>query len=121
MRIGYAHLLLSALVLLGCNDEKTEKEEAQDNCHAFSQAWCNRGISCAIEIGEATESERSASIGVCVDMVGSVCGHVESTGATYDQCMRDVKAKPCSEWSTADSANEVEAPASCDDIFTSDY
>lgn len=116
MRNGHGLLLaLAAMVVTGCGDDKkSSKELAQDDCHVFGQTWCERSMTCLVEVGTLAQSEYATNFDMCTDVATSKCDSAVAVTASYDQCLLDIDAMPCSTWNVPESdLSSVSIPENC--------
>jgi hypothetical protein len=85
-------------------------------CEAFAQTWCGRAIGCLVELGTLTASDRAVNEDVCIDVgvASAQCERAVALGPTYDQCLEDIDAMPCSHWNVPMSQlGTVMPPSTC--------
>jgi hypothetical protein len=110
-------------VLAGCGDDdagsghsRSVINDAETGCEAFIEAWCDRAIHCAVEVGSIASSDLELNLEVCNDvgMASAQCDHAADLGPTFDQCLVQIDQKPCSDWNVPMSElGTVTPPESC--------
>lgn len=115
--LGQLWLMLGALALVGCSDDSESKPpQAQLDCNLFAETWCGRAITCVVEVGTLQQSQYQATYNSCVSAAeGAVpCAKAVGTTASFDQCLVDIDAMPCSTWNVAVSdLGTIRPPTTC--------
>src|SRR5215510_10746235 len=91
--------ILGSLLLNACSGSSGDQgPTATQKCEGFVDTWCGRAIGCLVELGSLTEPQRQSNLTACHDsaVTAAHCANAVAVGPTYDQCISETKAMPCS-------------------------
>ncbi|HVJ16795.1 MAG TPA: hypothetical protein VM686_15245 [Polyangiaceae bacterium] len=114
-------IMLATLVACGGDgDDEPEAGDATPECKALTDRLCNRAIGCMVMIGTLTESERGESLATCINGVtaGARCEDAIAVRPSYQQCLAEIDAKPCSDWDVPHPEDvTLTPPSSCEGVI----
>ncbi|KYF55296.1 hypothetical protein BE08_33690 [Sorangium cellulosum] len=104
------------------SDDSTKSDEdiATAKCEAFASTWCGRAIGCLVTSGVLSGSQEAEALDTCVDVAVATarCEDAVAVRSSYDQCIDDIEAKPCSDWDVPETElSTVTPPSSCNGII----
>lgn len=105
-----------------CGDDSADSGEdtVTAKCEAFASTWCSRAIGCLVTVGALSESQQAEELDTCVDLVFAAvrCEDAVAVSSSYDQCLDDIEAKPCSDWDVPQTElSTVTLPSSCSGVI----
>lgn len=119
-----AAVLVFALTSLGSSCDPEEDEEEGDEevdpvtaCYDYASAWCNRAVSCAVQVGRLDSAESDQLLSECqTDIVDSLpCSAASAVEEDYDTCLSQIRGMACSRWDVPRTSwGSIAPPDSCD-------
>lgn len=86
-------------------------------CGTYVSTWCGHSIGCYVEVGRLREADRKHNVDQCTKAVvdSLPCSAVGTVGASYPQCLADIKTVPCSKFDVPpEQFWTLGQPGSCD-------
>jgi hypothetical protein len=117
--------ILAGLAIWGCgadtksHDGTTSGSNANDavtKCKDFANTWCSQSLNCYAQVGRLASSQVANQIEGCnrVAVAAVPCDKAVAVDSSYDTCVAQVKAMPCSTWDVAESdLDTIRPPNSC--------
>ncbi|XYI02211.1 hypothetical protein ACMHYB_21520 [Sorangium sp. So ce1128] len=118
--------LIAAITMApACGDDSADSTNSGEDtvtakCEAFASTWCSRAIGCLVTVGTLSESQQAEELDSCVDVAFAAvrCEDAVAVSSSYDQCLDDIEAKPCSDWDVPETElSTVTPPSSCNGII----
>jgi hypothetical protein len=110
-------LLVAGVLLFGCSsDSKDSSTTPVQQCQDFANSWCGHAIGCYVEVGRLAATDESSNLDACkrVAIAAVPCDKAVAVGSTYDSCLSEVNAMPCSTWDVEPTAlSTITPPTSC--------
>ncbi|HYQ41852.1 MAG TPA: hypothetical protein VER11_07785 [Polyangiaceae bacterium] len=109
------------VLVLGCggSDGGGSTSAASKKCVDFQESFCGLGASCIAELGCDPGFSRDDEYNACMSGIRSTlnCDRAVSVAASYDQCMTDIVALPCSAFGTSAQCMAPSIPTSCNKVI----
>lgn len=119
LRLAWA--MAGALALAGCSDDGDDKTPpAVSKCNLLAETWCEQGLTCLVDLGMLQQSDYQPNDDACVRTAEAAVPCTKAVGAksTFDQCLLDITAMPCSTWDVPESElSSITVPATCSGVI----
>ena len=112
-------VVLGALAVLGCGDDGGGSKSAPDKCVDFETRFCGRLADCSAQLMCDAGATRDEEYQSCMSSVRTSvdCSKAVSVSATYDACLSDISATPCSALGTTGQCTVPALPANCSKVI----
>jgi hypothetical protein len=93
---------------------------APQQCKAYVSTRCKKSFGCYVKVGRLAEKDLQYNVDQCTKLLDTKlpCSAVQSTGAGYDQCLKELNTMSCSSWDVEPAQfPNVRLPSSCDDAI----
>lgn len=112
--------VLAAILASACGGGDDDKPPAVQKCEDFSEAWCNRALSCLVSLGTLPESQFASNLSRCIDtaIAAAPCKNAVEVGSDYASCISSIETMDCSAWAVPiDQLSSVPPPSVCNGVI----
>jgi hypothetical protein len=93
---------------------------APQQCKTYVTTRCKKSFGCYVKVGRLPQKDLQYNVDQCIKVIdeGLPCSSVQSTGAGYDSCLKELNGMACSSWDVEPAQfPRVRLPSSCDDAI----
>ena len=103
-RISLWTLVAAGLPLSACGGEP-QAGDATAECNALAELACEHALGCLTKLGRLSRDDYEQEYDDCVRAVNrqASCDEAVEVSESYDACLEDLEAEPCSTWDVPES------------------
>ena len=111
--------LLVVLAVPACGGSDDDTGNAQQQCDALVNRFCESAIGCEVSGGLITAAEKASALASCkTDANNAVeCSKAQRVTSSYDACMSKLSNPPCDEVNQAIKDNTLGLPSECEGVI----